>query len=207
MSNKKKIIISILSLTLCILMSFAWINELQNPVGRVMALRFEDASIADGNIEVHLTALHEEDDPEDDVIWGAAAETTEKFEDFAPSSRQKFRIDIKNVGESPVRLSMILSDIDCKNEELKENIIIGTNGFEGFNSSYPAPSVLTKSLSDGMDSTGGFTLIESVEIPRHDKENAKDFVSVYFYVMFSSTGRENLEDQTFSIGTINLLTL
>ena len=55
MSNRKKIVISIFSLALCILVTFAWINELQNPEGRVMALRFNDASIATSDLEVKLS--------------------------------------------------------------------------------------------------------------------------------------------------------
>ena len=54
MSNKKKILISILSLALCVLVTFAWINELQNPEGRVMALRLTNASIANNDLEIKL---------------------------------------------------------------------------------------------------------------------------------------------------------
>ncbi len=207
MSKTKKMIISIYALALCILVSFAWINELQNPAGRVMALRLNDAAIGDSEIKVHVTALNDEEDPEDDITWDDAAQDLKAFDNFAPSERRKFRVDIKNNGKAPVRLSMILTDIICENEELQENIIIGTNGFEGFNNNYPAPAVRAELLSESMDDTGSMTLIDIVEIPKHDPENENDFVSIYFYVMFSSTGRETLEDQTFTIGTINFLTL
>ena len=127
------------------------------------------------------------------------------YEDFAPGSRKKFRVDISNLGTSSVRLRMILTEIICDNEELRDSIIIGTNGFDGFSSTYPAPNVQNKMLSDGMDDDGGFVLIDSVEIPPHASE--EEFVSVYFYVMFSASGSENLEDMSFSIGKLNFLTL
>ena len=204
MSNKKKIIISIFSLALCVLVTFAWFNELQNPSGPVLALRFENesaASIADNSLTVQLftdldeeeitelTNIREEEDDPDLVL----------YENFAPSSRRKFRVDITNEGESSARLSMVLTDIICESEELRENIIIGTNGFKGFNANYPAPAVVTRQLSRGMDENGAFTLVDLVEIP------PKQVVSIYFYVMFSDTGSANLENLSFSIGTINFL--
>ena len=49
-----------------------------------------------------------------------------------------------------------------------------------------------------------FVLVDSVEIPPN---NDGQPVSIYFYVLFSASGSENLEDMTFSIGTINFLTI
>ena len=87
---------------------------------------------------------------------------------------------------------------------MKDCIVIGTNGFDGFDAEYPAPTVQNKMLSDGIDSSGGFTLVDAVEIPPN---NVNKPVSIYFYVIFSASGSENLEDMTFSIGTINFLTI
>jgi hypothetical protein len=206
MSNRKKIIISIFSLALCILVTFAWINELQNPQGRVMALRLNDAAIATSDLEVKLS-VNVSDDEFDDITklcQDVPEQELESYEDFAPGSRKKFRVDITNLSTSPVTLRVILSDIICEDEELRENIIIGTNGFDGFTSEYPAPAVQNKLLSDGLESSGGFILVDTVEIP---PRNVDKPVSIYFYVMFSAAGSENLESKSFSIGTINFLTL
>ncbi|MBE6984544.1 MAG: hypothetical protein E7434_02805 [Ruminococcaceae bacterium] len=203
MSNRKKIIISILSLTLCILVTFAWINELQNPAGRVMALRLENAAVATSELKVKLS-VNVEDEIFDDITR-LCEEVPEKelevYDDFAPGERKKFKVDITNLSTSSVRLRLILSDIICEDAELQDNIIIGTNGFSGFDSSYPAPTVQNQRLSDGMDDAGGFTLVDIVEIPPEKP------VSIYFYVMFSAAGSENLEDMNFSIGTLNFLTV
>lgn len=206
MSNRKKLVISIFCLILCILVTFAWINELQNPEGRVMALRFNDASIASSELEVKLS-VNVTGDEFDDITKlcdDVPTQTLESYDNFAPGSRQKFKVDITNLSTSSVTLRIILSDIICENAELQDSIIIGTNGFDGFNSNYPAPTVQTKVLSDGMDASGSFVLLDSVEIPPH---NVDAPVSVYFYVMFAASGSENLEDTSFSIGTINFLTI
>lgn len=206
MSNRKKLIISIFSLVLCILVTFAWINELQNPHGRVLALRFNDAAISDSELAVKLSVNVNEDEFND--ITKLCSEVTEQelasFDDFAPGSRRKFKVDITNLSSSPVTLRIILSDIICENEDLKNNVIIGTNGFAGFTANYPPPSVQTKILSDGMDSSSSFVLVDYAEIPPN---NVDAPVTIYFYVMFSAAGTELLENQSFSIGTINFLTI
>ena len=206
MSNRKKIIISILSLTLCVLVSFAWINELQNPEGRVLALRFNEASVATSELEVKLSVNVSDDEFLDitKLCDDIPEQELESYDSFAPGSRKKFKVDITNLSDSPIPLRIILSDIVCENEELRESVIVGTNGFDGFNADYPAPTVQNKLLSDGIDAAGGFVLVDSVEIPPNNSDNP---VSIYFYVLFSASGSENLEDMTFSIGTINFLTL
>lgn len=206
MRSRKKIIISIFSLALCILVTFAWINELQNPEGRVLALRLNDAAIATSELEVKLS-VNVEEEIFDDITKPYKEEdepNLESYEDFAPGSRKKFKVDITNKSESSVTLRVILSEIICENKELQDSIIIGTNGFDGFDSNYPAPLVQNKMLSDGMDASGAFVLVDSVEIPPNNVDKP---VSIYFYVMFSAAGSENLEDMSFSIGVINFLTL
>lgn len=206
MSKKKKIIISILSLALCILVTFAWINELQNPEGRVLALRLNDAAIASSNLEVRLFANVEGEIFQDitKVAVDEAEPDLESYDAFAPGSRKKFKVEITNLSNSPVTLRVILSDIICGDEALRDNIIIGTNGFDGFDANYPEPAVRNALLSGGMDANGGFILVDSVEIPPYNIDKP---VSIYFYVMFSASGSEIFEDKSFSIGTINFLTL
>ena len=206
MSNKKKIIISIFSLALCILVTFAWIKEVRNPEGRVMALRLTDASIASSDLEVKLS-VNVVDEIYHDITKSSddgSEPDLETYEDFGPGSRKKFKVDITNLSQSPVALRVILSDIICESDELRDNIIIGTNGFDGFTSDYQPPAVQNKLLSDGVNANGGFVLVDSVEIPPYNVDKP---VSIYFYVMFSSAGSEVLEDNSFSIGTINFLTL
>jgi hypothetical protein len=206
MSNRKKIIISIFSLALCVLVTFAWINEVQNPEGRVLALRLNDAAIATSELEVRLSANVQDDVFEDitKLCDDHPDMELEAYEDFAPGCRKKFRVDITNLSEYPTSLRLILSDIICDNEDLRSNIIIGTNGFDGFDSNYPEPIVQNKTLENGLTESGRFTLVDYVEIPPHNVDKP---VSIYFYIMFAATGTELLEDTSFSIGTINFLTI
>lgn len=206
MSNRKKLIISIFSLLLCVLVTFAWINELQNPKGRVLALRMNDAAVASSELEVKLSVNTDADIFTDitKMCDDIPEQELESFDDFAPGTRKKFKVDITNLSSSVLTLRVILSDIQCPEQELRDCVIIGTNGFEGFTTEYPAPLVQNKTLSDGMDAASNFVLIDTLQIPPH---NVDEPVSVYFYVMFSAAGSELLENTSFSIGTINFLTI
>ena len=209
MIKGKKILVSIFSLLLCVLVTFAWINELQNHRGRVMALRLTNASI--GTSEVDIKLFVNINDDEFKEITSPYQENKEpdleSYENFAPGSRMKFKVEITNKSEAVLRLSMILSEIVCENQELADSIIIGTNGFEGFDNNYPAPQVQNKLLSEGLNDGGGFTLVELVELPPKVSEETNNTVTIYFYVMFSASGSANLEDLKFSIGKLNFLTL
>ncbi len=205
MKKRKNLIISIFSLLLCVLITFAWFNDEKYFEGRVMEFGLQNAAIADSELLITLSADVGKDKFEDMTqIYkeGEPAKDLENFEDFAPGQRQRFRVDITNKSTTAVRLRMILSEIICENEELQECIIIGTNGFEGFDTNYPAPLVQNQLLSEGIDEGGYFNLVDLVEIPPNEKT-----VSIYFYVMFTASGSGNLEDQTFSIGKINFLTV
>lgn len=209
MSKKKKILISIFSILLCVLISFAWINEIQTHQGRVLALRFEPAAAATSELEVKLSVNVEEDIYEEITAPYPEDYDQEKpklasYDDFAPGSRKKFKVDIINHSEESTTLRILLSDIICENDELRNSIIIGTNGFAGFDANYPAPEVQNKLLSVGTNEAGNFVLVDQVELPPANKDKP---VTIYFYVMFTASGSENLEDMTFSIGTINFLTL
>ncbi len=206
MKRIKKILTSVLSLALCVLVSFAWINEMQNREGRVLALRMNEASVATSGLTVMLSENVEDDNYKEitKLCSEDKPKELEDYEDFAPGSRKRFKVDIINNTDISVTLRILLTDIICDSEELRENIIIGTNGFAGFTSDYPAPTVQNKLLSDGMNASGSFTLVDSVQIP---PQNVDAPVTIYFYVMFSASGSAELENMTFSIGTINFLTL
>lgn len=206
MKSRKKMIVSILCLFLCVLVTYAWINELQNQAGRYLRLELNKASAADSEIKVQLYKDIGDDVFEDitKLYISGQEENLESFDNFAPGCRQKFRVDITNLTDASVNLRLILTEIICDNQELKDCVIIGTNGFDGFTADYPEPTVQNKVLSDGMDASSSFVLVDHVEIPPDNEEKP---VSIYFYVMFTAAGTEALENQSFSIGAINFLTL
>lgn len=204
MSAKRRCIIAIFSLLLCIGISFAWINDLQAPSGRYMEFVFKDgnAAISANDIEVKLYRDLTGDDDFAEINADSSDGGILNISDFAPGSRQKFRADIVNQNENGVSLSLriVLSDVVCENTDMQKYLEIGANGFENFPDTVMTPSVRSRTLDQGLDG-GSFVLIDSVEIPPNNGEP----VSIYFYVMFSRTATEVFADQQFTIGSINFI--
>lgn len=222
MRKRKKLIIAIFSLLLCVIVTFAWINEIQNPKGVWMELALEEASVENSALKINLYVNVEDPSSknekyeilrtyDEDAVTESETttedETLKAFDNFAPGSRKKFKVEITNKSSAPIRMSMVLSDIFVENEALGNCIIIGTNGFEGFSNAYPAPDVETKLLSEGMSEGGGFSLVELVELPPKISDTTNNTVTIYFYVMFSASGTAELEGMSFSIGKINFLSM
>ncbi len=205
MKKSTKIVLSVLCLFMCVTLCFAWINEIDKVEGRYMEFSMTNgkAVIASSSLDV---SLHKDSDGLDHYI-DITKELEEgnnsllsRFENFAPGSRQKFRADITNTASVPVYVHMVLSGIECENVDLQKNLVIGTSGFSGFQAPYLPPELVSNSLFDGTEN-GTFSLLEGVEIPP-DRT-----VSVYFYVIFSHEATEELSNKTFTIGSINFLTV
>ena len=205
MKKSTKIVLSVLCLLLCVSLCFAWIDEIDQVIGRYMQFFMKEgnAVVASANLDV---TLYKDATGEDDYVditkvleQGDTTPLTH-FSNFAPGSRQKFRADIKNTADVPVYVHMVLSDIVCSNADLQQHLIVGTSGFGGFRAPYLPPELVSNSLKDGMND-GNFSLMQGAEIPPDST------ISVYFYVIFSENATEALANTNFKIGSINFLTV
>lgn len=205
MKKSTKIVLAVLCLFMCVTLCFAWINEIDQISGRYMEFSMQEgkAVIAAASLNVKLYKDSDGFDNYIDITKELEAGNNtvlSRFENFAPGSRQKFRAEITNTSDVPVYVHMVLSGIECESVELQKKLVIGTSGFIGFQAPYLPPRLVSNSLYDGIEN-GTFSLLEGAEIPP-DRT-----VSVYFYVIFSETATEELANQTFTIGSINFLTV
>ncbi len=203
MNKKLKLLIMILSLILCIVVTFAWINEIEQINGRYLQFLLEGENAVIASTELSVRVYKDatgEDDYEEITHILEEGDTTPltHFSNFAPGSRQKFRADITNNGTSPLYVRMVLSDIVCENEELQQNLVMGTSGFEGFRAPYLPPALTSNTMLEGIDN-GSFMLMENAEIP------PSTTISVYFYLLFSSDATESVSNLDFTVGSINFL--
>ncbi len=201
----KRIIVPVIMMLLCLTLTFAWINELQNPEGRYLNFVFEDgkAVVTDTDIEVKLYRDVTDSDDFEDITEPFATDSMESLtviENFAPGARQKFKVEITNTGGIPLSLQMVLSNIICDNESLQENLIIGTGGFEGFTAEYPAPSLWQDTMKNCLVGES-ISLVDGAVVP------ADTMVTIYFYVMFSRSATEEIADCNFTFGSVNFIAL
>ncbi len=203
MSKKLKLLFMICSLVLCIVVAFAWINEIEQITGRYMGFSMTDgkAVVAAAELSVKIFKDATGTDQYEDitqVLEEGNVQPLNHFDNFAPGSRQKFRADITNTGTAPLYVRMVLSDIVCEDQTLPKHLVIGTSGFEGFNAPYLPPALTSNTLLDGMQN-GSFMLMDNAEIP------PSTTISVYFYILFSGEATESVSNLNFQIGSINFL--
>lgn len=198
MSNKKRILLSIFSLLLCVFATFAWVDVYVNPEGRYMM--FSPKMFTSNDVSMKL---YYNDDTTGKYIEKQTISSDSNFidmnhfDDFYPGSIKKFKAVVENKNTTAVSLSMILNDISCSDEPLGDYIEIGTSKFEGFTSKYPAPDVESRLVSS-LDSDD-LMLLNNIDVPSDSK------VNIYFYIKFSETADSSLIDSTFSIGTFNFI--
>ena len=205
MNNFKRLIVPVIMLFLCISLTFAWINELQNPAGRYLNFVFEDgkAVVTDTDIEVRMYRDVTGADNFEDITEMFVSDSLKNLaviENFAPGARQKFKVEITNTGDIPLSLQMVLSNITCESELLQKYLIVGTGGFEGFTAEYPAPALWQDTMKNCLDGES-ISLVDGAVVP----DNAT--VTIYFYVMFSRTATEEVADCNFTIGSVNFIAL
>lgn len=203
---KKRIAIAILSLSLVLVVTYAWINDIKPPSGRYMTFEFDEGkaktSSLDFDVELYYDVSGNDEYVEMTHVITTDSETPLKpFENFAPGKSQKFRIDITNKGTTTLYLNMLLSDIVC-DEALREYIEVGTSGYEGFPATTITPKPYGTTLADGMNEDNNYNLAENVSVPV-----GEDTVSVYFYVIFSGEATEEFSGSSFEIGSISFMSV
>lgn len=205
MHDLKKIIVPVVMLLLCLTVTFAWINELQNPTGRYLDFTFKDgkAVVTDTDIEVKLYRDVTGADDFEDITEPFANDSLENLvaiENFAPGARQKYKVELTNTGDIPLSLQMVLSNITCEDEILQEYLVVGTGGFEGFTAEHPAPELRQDTMRDSLDGES-IVLVDGAVVP------ANATVTIYFYVMFSRAATEAVANCSFVIGSVNFIAL
>ena len=202
MSIKKRIFVISYSLLLLVTVSFAWINDLQQPEGRYMTFSFtgNEAIISSGDISVSLSYYSTEEEKFVDmtnIIESGDESISAIFNDFAPGDNKRFRADITNNSTAPMYLRMFFSSIVCESPDMLEFVEIGTNGYSDFPGSILTPPLMEKTLKQGM-SDGSFSLVDNLQIPPDGHT-----VSVYFYVALSRNATDSTSGKEFTLGSIN----
>lgn len=205
MRDLKKFILPVITILLCLTVTFAWINEIQNPEGRYLNFEFEDgkAVVTDTDIEVKMYRDMTGADDFEDITKLFATDSLENLVNignFAPGARQKYKVEITNTGKIPLSLQMVLSNITCADMALQEFLIIGTSGFDGFTAEYPAPDLRQDTMKNSLDGES-IVLVDGAVVP------ADKTVTIYFYIMFSRTATETVSNCDFTVGSVNFIAL
>ncbi|MBQ3082075.1 MAG: hypothetical protein IJC49_06445 [Clostridia bacterium] len=214
MLKKARHIAMVFGLLLCITLSFAWMTELDNTnQGRFLYLHYDKSLYSAANeMDAWLYHLIEPEEQDGEVTY---EDITNRHEDspedffttnnFAPGEYRLFAIKLQNKTTSPMSVSVNLAKIDG-DPLFWEHINVGILGSYGFSDEYPAPMIEEFPMADRSNSNGDVSLAKLLELPPlEDGKTDGNVVEIRFYIRFSHTAVNELQNKVLTIGVVNVL--
>lgn len=214
---KKLTITTIISLLLCISVSFAWMLDIVGPTGKNIIFDLTD-SLYVASEELNINISYEEDGVYKEVFKYENnvrnSENPLKFENQEPGSTQKFSIDIKNLSNVAVNISIVFSNIFADHEAFYDYIDIGLISINGYDSYLDVPKIEELTLRDRLLNYDAKTfvfsstkpvsasLLNDVLIPANSEG-----INIKFYIRFNFNAINELQKLNFSIGKINFISV
>lgn len=200
--NKIKHTVNIIGLLLCITLSFAWMMEIDTPVGRYVDFHFNNnVYVAPNDLDVKLFSV--ENGVETDITNLYKADGDNVFftaQNFAPGDYKMFIIKLKNKTSLDMSMAINFSNVSADSDDFYQNINIGIASTKGFVSPYTPPTIADFYVSDRL-SGSTVRFIDKLTIPPNNTE-----VEIKFYVMLSRSATNTVQDKEFKIGTLNFIT-
>lgn len=203
--KKLKHLFSIVAILLCIVASFAWMKELDTPVGRYIELAFQENQlvIASNQLEVQLLVQQEDEQFKDITQMYDDEQPQELFtiEDFEPGERKIFKVKLKNKGKAPASLEILLNNISSDSDLLTGSLLMGTMSYVGFRPPYQPPQPENYRISERLNKEeGSLRLTKSIMVPP-----TAEGVEIQFYIFFDRAATSEVAGKKFTIGTISFL--
>ncbi len=214
MLQKVRHIAIVFGLLLCITLSFAWMTELDSEEGRFLYLQYDKSLYsAATEMEAELYLLETQIvDGEEVLVYSDPQPTYEtnpnaliSSENFAPGDYRLYALKLKNKTNAPMTVSVNLAKLQG-DELFWDYMNVGVSGSVGFNNDYPAPAIEEFAMAERATANGDVNFIRLLELPPTADANANDnFVEIRFYIRFSHTAVNELQDKSFKIGVVNVL--
>ena len=197
----KKILlyVNIVIFALLITVSFAWITEIDTQIGKYFELNYEKLYVSPTEVDVKL--YRENGTTDITELNGTSPVYTAT--NVAPGEYTLFVLKITNRAAVAMNVGVNFTNI-VGSDLFEEYINIGVSYVSGFNDTYPAPPIEDFYLNERLKE-GTVSLIDSMLLPPYvsDGSNA---VLIKFYIRLSHEATNNVQNQTFSLGTINVVT-
>ena len=213
MLKKARHIAIVLGLLLCITLSFAWITELDAREGRYLHIQYDKSLYsAAAEMDARLYHLVEPSQPDGEVTYEditqryeSAPDALFSTENFAPGEYRLFALRLQNKTNTPMSISINLAKLEGDPLFL-DHMKIGISGSAGFSDDYPAPVIEEFAMADRASENGDVTFVEYLMLPPTEDPSLNDnIVEIKFYIRFSHTAVNELQDKIFKIGVINVL--
>lgn len=198
---KKKILLylNIVTLLLLITVSFAWINEIDTKLTKFFELNYSQLYISPTKVKVELFRYDDNDDVEITDASGVFYNST----NVEPGDYTLYTLKITNESNAAMNVGINFTDI-TGTELMYEYINIGISYVNGFSNEFPAPPIDDFYVKDRL-MEGTVPLVDSMLLPPYETGD-KNMVEIKFYIKLSHEATIDVQDATFALGTINVIT-
>jgi len=212
MFKKVRHIATALGLLLCITLSFAWMTELDSKYGRYINLYYNNSLYSAAvEMDAQLYLLTEDEGQTGAVTY---TDITNRYEDapdalfstenFAPGEYRLFALKMQNKTKLPINVSINLAKIEG-DPLFWEHMNLGLLDSTGFNEDYAAPKIEEFPMAERATEGGDVTLANLLLPPTEDAALGDNVVEIRFYIRFSHTAVNELQDKVFKIGVVNVM--
>lgn len=193
--------VNIISLILLVTVSFAWITEIENQVGRFFELKYDSLYVSPTEVDVKLYVC--EDGSNTDITEIDATSPVYTALNVEPGEYTLYILKLTNKADVAMNVGVNFTNISGS-EAFYPYINIGVSYMKGFSDDFPPPPIddfyLSQRLIDG-----AITLIDSMLLPPYE-EGDTNAVEIKFYIRLSHEATNDLQNKTFGLGTINIIT-
>ena len=202
--NKKKILlfINMISLLLLVTVSFAWINEINTEFSKFFELKYNSLYISPTQVDVKLYRC--ENNSNIDITQLDKTTAVYTATNVVPGEYSLYVLKLTNKADVAMNVAVNFTNI-TGSEIFYEFINIGVSYVNGFSDEYPAPPIEDFFLEDRLYD-GAATLINDMLLPPYESGDA-NAVEIKFYIRLSHEATNELQSKTFSLGTINVITI
>ena len=199
--NKFLLYANIVCLLLLVTVSFAWITEIETQISKYFELNYENLYISPTEVDVKLYVCNNGTNTDITAIDRTTAVYT--AQNVAPGEYTLFVLKLTNKADVAMNVGVNFTNI-VGSEAFYPYINVGVSYVNGFSDEYPAPPIedffLDKRLKEGTAS-----LIDDMVLPPFE-ENGANAVEIKFYIRLSHEATNDLQNKSFSLGTINIVT-
>lgn len=193
--------VNIISLILLVTVSFAWITEIETQFSKYFELKYNELYISPTEVEVKLYVS--ENGTNRDITKLDSTTAVYTATNVEPGEYTLFVLKLTNKSDVAMNVAVNFTNI-VGSEAFHKFINIGVSYVNGFTDQYPAPPIEDFFLDQRL--TGGtVSLIDSMTLPPYEADG-KNMIEIKFYIRLSHEATNDLQNKSFALGTINIVT-
>lgn len=200
-SKKVFIYLNIIVLLLLVTVSFAWITEIEMQFSKYFELNYDNLYVSPTEVEVKLYLC--QDGTNTDKTQLDKTTPVYTAENVAPGDYTLYVLKITNKADVAMNVGINFTNI-TGSEAFYPYINIGVSYVNGFNDNYPAPPIEDFYLNQRFVE-GAATLIDNMQLPPYES-GGTNAVEIKFYIRLSHEATNELQNKSFELGSINIVT-